>query len=103
MTREENRALCEKYPFLMPSSGRIYDYRYTMLDFMPDVWRNAFGEAMCMELKKELDRAGLLGSYMVLEIKEKYGTLRWYDCGGNEKTDEIVSKYEKMSERLSIT
>ena len=95
MTKEENKKLCEKYPFLIPSnrfSGKRiteasgggywpgdpevvpeYDWEYTELDNMPDGWRIAFGEQLCAELKEELDRAGYTDQYRITQIKEKFG------------------------------
>lgn len=117
-----NKKLCEKYPFLIPrnsfSGKRItegagfwpgspdeipeYDYEFTELDEMPDGWRKAFGANMMNELKQELEKQGLLDSYVIQQIKEKYGTLRWYDYGGTKKTDKIIDKYEKLSARTCI-
>lgn len=127
-TRKRNRELCEKYPFLIPSnrwSGiRIteaegggywpgdpdaipeYDYEYTELDEMPDGWRIAFGEQMCEELKQELLKSGgeeALQEYRIVQIKEKYGFLRWYDNGCTSRWwREILPKYEALSERTCI-
>lgn len=104
--KEYNKELCKKYPFLTPYSARSthsnYDYDYTILDFMPYGWRDAFGEEMCEELKRALSSAGLLKEYRVIEIKEKWGELRWYDCCGNEETYEIVEKYRKKSKHTCI-
>lgn len=50
MSKEYNKQLVEKYPFLLPRNrwtGKVqedYDYSYTELDGMPDGWRKAFGE-----------------------------------------------------------
>lgn len=47
MTKEENRTLCERYPFLIPrdwKTGEVasdFDYEYTELDNMPEGWRKA--------------------------------------------------------------
>ena len=121
-TKEENKALCRKYPFLIPSnrfSGKRitegagsrpgspevssgYDWEYTELDSMPDGWRTAFGEQMCEELKTALIKADLLDRYRVMDIKEKYGHLRWYDNGGTRIVKEIISKYEEISKRICI-
>lgn len=121
-TKEENRQLCEKYPFLIPSnrwSGvRItegagfwpgspddapdWDYEYTELDVMPKGWRIAFGEQLCAELKDELERAGLLDDYRITRIKEKFGELRWYDSGNTEEGYRILDKYAKLSVRTCI-
>ncbi len=123
-TKEYNKALCEKYPFLIPSnrwSGmRIteadgggywpgspekvpeYDYEYTELDSMPDGWRIAFGEQLCEELKEALTKANLLDEYRIVQIKEKYGQLRWYDSGNTREGYDVLGKYTALSERTCI-
>lgn len=86
----------------------IYHFDHTKLDWMPDGWRKVFGEQMCEEIKQELIRCSkimnvnksiLLNSYNITDIKEKYGTLRWYDTGEPimGKINEIVDKYERLS------
>ena len=118
---EYNKALCEEFPFLIPSnrwSGiKIteaqdggywpgspddipdYDYTYTELDEMPTGWRLAFGLDMCREIKEELIKFDYLNEYRITQVKEKYGSLRWYDggCPRDSKIGEIISKYEKLS------
>lgn len=103
MTKEENRTLCERYPFLIPrdwKTGEVasdFDYEYTELDNMPEGWRKAYGEALCEELAAELRRIGKLDEYIVLQIKEKFGALRWY---GNIRTPEIktiLQRYEDLT------
>lgn len=100
--REYNKNLCERYPFLlpynrwsgkpitteeegywpgMPESIPEYDYEYTELDAMPEGWRIAFSDEMLEELRNELIRCNALDTYKVEQIKEKYGSLRWYSCG----------------------
>ena len=121
-TKKENKALCEKYPFLTPSnrwSGKRitegkgfwpkepesipeYDWEYTELDEMPDGWRIAFGEQMCEELKTELERIGFLYDYRIVQIKEKYGCLRWYDNGISREGHKIIGKYEEISKGICI-
>lgn len=104
MTKEQNKKLIEKYPFLLPHNrwtdevSEDYDYSYTELDAMPDGWRIAFGEQMCEEIRQELEQVGYLDKYRISQIKEKYGSLRWYDFGCTEKMSrEIIPKYEKIS------
>ena len=128
MEKQKNRELCERYPFLIPWnrwSGKLitdcatgedgywpddpeshpeYDYEYTELDNMPDGWRKAFGEQMCEELRAALLQDGDLDRYKVVQCKEKYGTLRWYNNGtvvGSHVPD-IEQKYERMSEHTCI-
>ena len=85
-SKEYNRKLCEKFPFLIPSNRfslkRIsernedlpdsheydpdWDYKYTELDDLPDGWRIAFGDQLCEELKAELEKAGRLDEYRIV-------------------------------------
>lgn len=127
-TRQENRELCERYPFLIPWnrwSGKLitdcangedgywtgnptahpkYNYEYTELDNMPDGWRKAFGIMMCEELRDELIRVDDLDRWRILELKEKYGMLRLYDNGhkADSKIGDIINKYEQISERRCV-
>lgn len=109
--REYNKQLIEQYPFLMPYNiwtGKPiedYDYEYTWLDDMPDGWRNAFGLQMCEELKQALLEEGgerLLKEYKIVQIKEKFGYLRWYDSWTTNKVQDIIHKYEDISARTCI-
>lgn len=109
-TKEYNKQLIEKYPFLMPYNvwtGKPiedYDYEYTWLDDMPDGWRNAFGLQMCEEIKQALLEEGgakLLSEYRIVQIKEKYGYLHWYSWT-TKKVQDIIRKYEELSARTCI-
>ena len=109
--REYNKQLIEQYPFLMPYNiwtGKPiedYDYEYIWLDDMPDGWRNAFGLQMCEELKQALLEEGgkkLLSEYKIVQIKEKFGYLRWYDSWTTKKVQDIIHKYEDLSARTCI-
>ena len=120
-TKEENKQLCDRYPFIIPwnlFSGMLiteaqhggyypgspttvpdYDYEYTLLDNMPDGWNMAFGEQMCEEIREALIEDGDLNRYRVVQVKEKYGMLRWYDNGIkiHSRVHDIVRKYENIS------
>ena len=98
-----NKELIERYPFLMPRNrwtGNIpedFNYSYTELDALEDGWRKAFGERMCEEIREALIEDNYLDKYRISQIKEKYGTLRWYDFGATQKVHDIISKYEYIS------
>lgn len=103
----ESKKLIERYPFLLPqhalSGTHSTGFESTVLDDMPVGWRAAFGEELCKEIMEELVRNNCVDSYQVLQIKEKYGELRWYSQGGTERIHrEIVPKYERMSRRICI-
>lgn len=98
-----NKILVEKYPFLLPRnrfSGAVvqdYDYSFTELDDMPIGWRIAFGDAMLQELAASL--GDYAAKYRIVQIKEKFGGLRWYDNGVPAVSGayEIIRKYQYMS------
>ena len=107
-----NKELVEKYPFLWPRdwSGKKLDldiwwYDGSALDDMPDGWRIAFGDEMMEELAEELKKYDWLDKYYPVQIKEKYGTLRWYDNGwpADSKILEIIQKYEHLSYSTCIS
>lgn len=72
---------------------------YTELDAMESGWRKAFGIQMCKEIKKELKKHKFLYKYRIVQIKEKWGYLHWYDGGTpkDSKIYDIIRKYEQIS------
>lgn len=128
-TKDANKKLVERFPFLIPrnewSGKKItegagfwpgspdkvpeYDYEFTALDDMPIGWRKAFGEQMCEELKEALDKCELsdkekewYGDWYPIQIKEKYGSLRFYPSWSTEDIEKILLKYERLSEVTCI-
>ena len=104
-----NKKLTTEYPFLIFKdnwTGEIskdYDYSFTLIDDLPRGWMIAFGDNLLKELKQELLSENLLEKYSILQIKEKYGGLRWYDYGGTDKWyNEILPKYEELSFKTCI-
>ena len=113
-TEEENKKLCDKYPFLAWYGDPLYlgynedsvDYSYTWEDEVPEGWRKAFCPKMWEELKAILGKADYVDKFRFAQIKEKYGTLRLYYNGAPEEIyDEIEAweaKYEELSEKFCI-
>ena len=105
---KDNKALISVYPFLLPRNrwtGRVvedYDYSWTELDAMPGGWRKAFGIDLCRDLKEALVKSNMLDKYRISQIKEKYGSLRWYDFGNTKEGYEVIDRYEKLSEETCI-
>lgn len=103
-----NKELIERYPFLRPrncfTDEIIEDADYTELDDMPEGWRKAFGERMCEEIREELIKHNYLDEYRIIQIKEKYGMLCWYDAGSPADSNvyDIISKYEDVSRKICI-
>lgn len=94
-----NKELRELYIWLRPRNCWTGEYievndDFIELDFMPIGWRIAFGDKMCKELDKILKKANYQNEYRIMEIKEKYGELRWYSNSIPEKIWEEYSKWE---------
>lgn len=106
----ENKDLCERYPFLIPwnrwSGDPVpdYDYSYTELDNMPVGWRRAFGLRMCEDLRNALIDDNDLDRWRIVQLKEKYGSLRLYDNAHKKDSQVpfIINKYEDLSMRTCI-
>lgn len=81
-----------------------YDYTYTELDAMPEGWRIRFGEEMVEEISQELKKYNFEDRYRIVQIKEKWGGLRWYDGGVpiNSAIHDIIRKYERLSYKICI-
>lgn len=103
--KQYNKELIEKYPFLMPyrvvtgEPLEDYDYEFTWLDDMEDGWRIAFGLQMMEELKQTLVKINYLDEYKLMQVKEKFGSLRWYDNGRSNEMNDVIAKYEDLSEK----
>lgn len=103
-----NKELCEKYPFLLPHNrwtdeiSKNFDYSYTELDSMPDGWRKAFGLQMCEELKQALLKINKVEEFRIVQIKEKFGELRFYTNWTTDDIEAIINKYTKLSRKTCI-
>ena len=107
--RMENKRLCERYPFLIIrdwKTDKPMDCDFTYLNDMPNGWRKAFGKQMCEEIRKVLIKGNYLYDYRVIQIKEKFGMLRWYDNGAPgsicRELQDIIYKYEEISAHTCI-
>lgn len=104
----KNKKLIKKYPWLLPRNVwtdkvlEDYDYTYTELDCIPAGWMKAFGMMMVKEYDNELRKYNFQRKYRIVQIKEKFGQLRWYDNGHVGNMGDINSKYETISENICI-
>lgn len=116
-SRMANAAASIRYPFILSwvpfrnndSSWRADNpsFSSTLLYGMPAGWRAAFGLEFAEDIRTLLDSSAepdtAFDSYRVEQIKEKYGTLRWYDGGVAsdifENMNDLNSSYEALSSR----
>lgn len=96
---------------------------YTELDSLDKGWRIRFGEDICRDIRNSLLHTytkeiknkifisyiiayvkgiRMLLNYRIEQIKEKYGSLRWYSMGDTEEIHNIINKYETISYNTCI-
>ena len=90
----ERKLFLHRYPFL-----RVNDSEASHLDELPEGWRRAFGMELCREIKQALKRANALDEYTVLQTKEKFGALCWYDSGAPDEVAEIIERSRESIKR----
>lgn len=107
--RWNNFKLWLKYPFIRPRTMARDKYcsnffGYTLLHFMPKGWYKAFGISFCEDLKKALSgyTRTVRNSFRIYDIKEKYGRLQFSCNWYTPEIDNVIRKYEKLSERTCI-
>ena len=101
MGRDRNRELIAEYPWLDIGGGQL-----TLLDALPRGWRDLILD-MCKEIKKELVKYDLVSKYEVVEAKEKWYGLSWYDGLDDfspmpPTITDIVCKYEMQSREVCM-
>ena len=100
MGRDRNRELIEEYPWL-----DIGYEQFTLLDALPMGWSGLILD-MCKEIKQALPKE-LVDKYQVVEAKEKWYELRWYDALSDlspmpSAITDIVCKYEMQSREVCM-
>lgn len=104
---KKNKKLIQKYPFLQTKDFQgNKTFECTWLDFMPEGWKQCFGELLCEDILKVLQKSSIsLEDFTILDIKEKFGTLRVYCTGSNElecELEDIINKYEYLSKYTCV-
>lgn len=101
---KKNKELIKRYPFLQVRNvmtgelDKTYDQTY--LDWMPDGWRVAFGDQMIQELSEALGEHAK--DFRILDIKEKFGGLRFYCNGATNEAYKVIEKYSRLSYWICI-
>lgn len=105
---EDHKAwLIHEYPWLAIDDDEAVNYFdvdddkiYTYIDCAPEGWAKLC-EDLCAEIKPLLERVGYERKYSLCQVKEKYGSLRWYDNGVPDEIwkeySDILYKYEHIS------
>lgn len=103
MTKEENKALIERMPYLMPRNVFTdevvdnYDYEYIRGEYeLPDGWLRLFLQ-MCEDIREPLIKADHLNSFRFSQIKEKWGRMECYNFGAPQTVHDIIDDYRYVS------
>jgi len=91
-----------KYKWLQLRNGSGQKIEGSWEDSIPEGWHKAFGREMVDELNRILEKYNYTNQYTITQIKEKYGMLRWYDCGIPKKAAKEYDKWLKKYENLSM-
>ena len=111
MRKELDEELCRKYPEIF--QNRNGDMRTTAMCWgfeCGDGWYNII-DAACAQIENHLENQRRLHkdtkhipmAVIASQVKEKYGTLRFYVWGGDEYVDGIIDMAEAMSARTCET
>ena len=80
--------------------------RQEWMEELPKGWQIGFGKELIDDIERLIIKHNYQDEYVVLQIKEKYGSLRWYEGALPEEMydehSDIIHYYEKISERTCI-
>ena len=99
MREELDKQLCEKYPKIF--ADRFGDMRTTAMCWgfeCGDGWYNIL-DNLCWVIQSHIDQIELVEQVVATQVKEKFGTLRFYIYGGDDYIQGAIAMAEEMSAR----
>lgn len=106
MTPENTQRLCQKFPKIFPKLDSNQSESVTFWFECGDGWYNII-DSLCGNIQNYIDWKSKepkisekeIESLQVVatQIKEKFGTLRFYADGGNDVTDALIGLAESFS------
>lgn len=92
----DRQTLKSKYPWLVSWEDEKDFGLWT--DYMPRGWQIAFADQLIEDLALALEKDGIRPEeYVIIDVKEKFGGLRWYDNGG-ANVEQVLDFYEVKSQ-----
>lgn len=101
-----NKKLVKLHPYLLPRSVwtcnvvKGYDYTWTEYDCLYKGWKTGFGKLLLDDLRESCLKTNFLDKLQFSDIKEKYGSLRMYNFGAPQEVDDVIRKYEFISQYI---
>ena len=101
MREELDNKLCEKYPKIFADRNRPMTETCMCWGFeCGDGWFNIIDQ-LCSNIQHHIDwknrTEGKVAQVVAEQVKEKFGTLRFYVRGGDDYTNGLISMAESMS------
>jgi hypothetical protein len=105
MSPEKTKSLIEKYPLIFknitePSSGHVYLPITLFMFECGDGWFNILDQ-LCLNIQHHIDwknkKESVVEQVVADQVKEKFGTLRFYHTGGDDYIAGLVTMAESMS------
>lgn len=107
--KEVNKKLTERYPFLIPKNiytlkvPENYDYQYCLFkDEIPEGWWKRWGLEFLEDLNNVLVKHSFVDDLLIMQVKEKYGGLRFYTGGMPEEWYSHEHAWEYISEHTCV-
>ena len=75
------------------------EWREKIKNSIPKGWWKAFGERMCDDLQNTLLKLppAAIENFEIIEVKEKFGSLRFYSNWQTNEIISIITRYEDLS------
>ena len=109
MTPELDRMLCENYPEIFRDRHAPMSQTAMCWGFdCDDGWYNIIN-TLCYQIQHYINQRNygqnsvLVPQVVAEQVKEKYGTLRFYAMGGDDYTDGLITMAEAMSAKTCET
>ena len=98
MTPELDKQLCEKYPLIFADRNANMSQTAMCWGFeCADGWYNII-DTLCKAIQNHIDQCNV-SQVVAVQVKEKFGGLRFYYDGGDDYIEGLVQMAEMISER----
>ena len=97
MKRELEDKICKEFPTFFHREKSVKESLMAFGFEHGDGWYSII-HSLCTDIKKILEKYSD-SEFEVIQVKEKFGTLRFYVSGGCEKIEKRIMKAERQSAR----
>jgi len=100
MSPELDKQLCEKYPLIFAQrNGSPQETAMCWGLECGDGWHDLI-DLLCANIQNHIKYGRDVPQVVAMQVKEKFGTLRFYAHGGDEYISGLITMAESMSSRI---